>query len=61
MEKLLQRYLLAKTGWDYIEVNYYDIDGASCYVEFWTDDSRHYKEHKKINVWDMLLFLEILK
>ena len=57
MEELLTKYLKSTENWDYIMVNYYNIDGANCEVVYYTDESHYYTEKKNINVWNILIFL----
>jgi hypothetical protein len=65
MEDLLKKYLLKKylqkeNNWNYIYITYWEVDGANCEVTYYTDESRHYKEHSNINIWDMMIFLNVL-
>lgn len=57
MEKLLEKYLKSYSSWDNIFINHWNIDGAICTVNYYTDESRHYKEIINVNIWDMLIFL----
>jgi len=57
MEELLKKYLQKKFDWEYIDIGRYDIEGAICTVNYYTDDSYHYKEQTNINIWEMLVFL----
>lgn len=56
MESLLKRYLKNYSYWEYIDIDYYNVDGAVCTVAFYTDESKYYKETLNINIWDMLVF-----
>lgn len=57
MEKIFEQYLKNEYNLDYIKIINYDIDGANCSVNFYTDQSHHYKETNNINIWDMFIFL----
>ena len=57
MEKLLEDYLKSTKAWDYIKINYFDINGSNCETNFYTDASHYYKETENINIWGMVLFL----
>lgn len=59
MENLLERYLKNYQNWENIYIGNYNVDGAICTVTFYTDESRHYRETININIWDMLLFLNV--
>lgn len=59
MEKLLEIYLKSVENWEYINIRNWNVDGATCFVEYYTDESKYYKETKNINVWDMLVFLNV--
>jgi UDP-glucose 4-epimerase len=59
MEKLLERYIKSIEKWKYVCISYFDVDGANCFVEYYTDEFKIYKETKNINVWDMLVFLNV--
>ena len=59
MEKLLERYLRSCRYWENIYIGNYNIDGAICTVTFYTDESRHYKETTNINIWDIVVFLNV--
>ena len=59
MKKLLEQYLKSIQNLEYINIHCWDVDGATCFVEFYTDEGGYYKETKKINVWDMLVFLNV--
>jgi hypothetical protein len=59
MENLLERYLKSYHNWGNIYIDNYNIDGATCSVTFYTDESRYYKETTNINIWDMLVFLNV--
>lgn len=59
MQKLLERYLKSIENSEYINIRNWNVDGATCFVEYYTDESNYYKETKNINVWDMLVFLNV--
>ena len=59
MEKLLERYLKSYHNWENIYIGNYNVDGAICTVIFYTDESRYYKQTTNINIWDMLVFLNV--
>lgn len=61
MKEILTKYLQSEDNWETIIVDYWNIDGANCEVIYYTDKSRYYKETKNINVWDMLMFLNLTK
>jgi hypothetical protein len=60
MENLLERYLKKLHNWQNIYIGHYDVDGAICSVTFYTDESRYYKETTNINIWDMLVYLNVV-
>ena len=60
MEDLLKKYLQKENNWDYIYITYWNVDGANCVVTYYTDESKHYKEQSNINIWDMMIFLNVL-
>ena len=60
MEDLLKKYLQKENNWDYIYITYWNVDGASCEVTYYTDESKYYKEKSNINIWDMMIFLNVL-
>lgn len=37
MEKLLLKYLKTTENWDTITIRYWNVDGANCFVEYFTD------------------------
>lgn len=59
MEKLLEQYLKSYHNWENIYIGNYSVDGAICTVTFYTDESRYYKETTNINIWDILVFLNV--
>ena len=60
MEDLLKKYLQKENNWDYIYITYWNVDDANCEVTYYTDESKHYKEQSNINIWDMMIFLNVL-
>lgn len=60
MKNILTKYIQQTDNWETIIVDYWNIDGSNCEVSYYTDNSRHYKETKNINIWDMLIFLNTL-
>ena len=59
MEDILKRYIQKYHNWEYIYIGYYNVDGANCEVKFYTDESKYYSEKININIWDMLIFLNV--
>jgi len=57
MKKLLTRYLKHTDDNRYIIIIRREINGAICFVEYYTDENKTLIESKNINVWDMLVFL----
>lgn len=57
MEELIEDYLRSIYGEYAISIKNWNVDGANCYVEFYMDEYKYYKESLNINVWDMLVFL----
>lgn len=57
MDKLLEKYLKRIGNYEYIHIDYWNVDGAICSVTFYTDLSTYFKTDMNINVWDMLVFL----
>lgn len=56
MEIILIAYLEAYLGF-HIYLEHFEVDGATCKTEFYTDEARHFKETHNINIWDMFVFL----
>ena len=59
MEEILKKYIQKINNWKDIYIDYHNIDGANCEVIFYTDVSRQYKENININIWDMMIFLNV--
>ena len=59
MEDILKKYIQKYHNWEYIYIDYYNVDGANCEVKFYTDESKYYSEKININIWDMLIFLNV--
>lgn len=57
MEELLKKYIQKQNQWEDIYIDYWNVDGATCDVTYYTDSSKHYKEKVNINIWDMMIFL----
>jgi hypothetical protein len=57
MKEILVKYIKKFYKIDVVIIDYYSISGCDCLVSFFTDEGRNYKEIMKINVWDMLVFL----
>ena len=57
MEDLLKQYIQKENNWDYIYITYWEIKGATCEVDFYTDESKQLLEKSFINIWDMIVFL----
>lgn len=55
--KLLISYIMNERASSYIFIDNYNIDGSICYVEFYLDEAKYYKENILINIWEMLVFL----
>ena len=60
MENLLKKYIQKQADWEDIYIGYYNVDGATCEVTYYTDYDRNYKETMNINIWDMMVFLNVL-
>lgn len=56
MEELLEPYLKSTYNWEYVKVDYYNVDGANCEVVFYTDVEEYYKETRNVNIWDLTAF-----
>lgn len=57
MKSMLERFLKHHRDIDYIYIDYYNVDGASCHVVYYTDEERNYKVIATINIWDVMAFL----
>ena len=60
MKEILTKFIQSEDNWEEIIVDYWNINGAECEVVYYTDYSRHYKERKIINIWDMLVFIKVI-
>jgi UDP-glucose 4-epimerase len=58
--EILKKYIRKHHDWEYIDFDYFNIDGANCEVKFYTDESHCYIETININIWDMVMFLNVL-
>lgn len=56
MRTLLEKYLKAEYNSTDIDISYWNIDGAICFVSYYEGES-DYKKTTGINIWDMLCFL----
>ena len=57
MRDLLKNFIVQVYKYPHVDIDYYNIDGANCTVNFYTDDERYYHEIVTINVWEMIGFL----
>lgn len=57
LDNLLIKYIKKNSYYDYVKIDYYNVDGAICIVWFFTDEGRHNREQLNINIWSMISFL----
>jgi len=59
MYDILKRYIQKYYNLEYIIIDGYIVDGANCEVKFYTDGGKYYHKQININIWDMLVFLNV--
>lgn len=60
MKELLKNYIEKKLGYTNVKIEWHDVDGSICHVEYYPcadEIYAEYKQHININIWDMLAFL----
>ena len=57
IKELLKEYLLKTNKLDFVEIYYYNIDGANCEVAYYTSKERFSKKKENINIWHMVIYL----
>lgn len=58
MKKIVEEYILSKISYlNTIEIVNIHVDGSLCIVEYYANNNTYYKESERINMWDMLVFV----
>jgi len=55
--EILKKYIMNQYNWEYIDIDYFNINGANCEIKFYIDKNHHHSETTNINIWGMMMFL----